>query len=50
MSDMKPVSLFYPVAFFGGVLFLCLWILNGNRLFAPVLYVSHQITDSEDVE
>ena len=50
MSDMKPVSLFYPVAFFGGVLFLCLLILNGNRLFAPILYVSHQITDSEDAE
>lgn len=48
MSETKPVSLIYPIAFFGGTLFLCAWIMNGNRIFAPFVYAEQQITERED--
>ena len=48
MSATKPVSLVYPIAFFGGVLFLCAWYLNGNRIFAPFVYAEQQVKESEE--
>ena len=47
MLETKPVSLIYPIAFFGGTLFLCAWIMNGNRLFAPFLLAQPQISERE---
>ena len=47
VSDTKPVSLIYPIAFFGGTLFLCAWIMNGNRIFAPFVPAQQQVIESE---
>ena len=45
MPNSKPVSLIYPIAFFGGVLFLCAWNLHGDRLFAQIPHHEHEVAD-----
>lgn len=45
MSSAKPVSLLYPIAFFGGVLFVCAWALHGDRLFAQIPHPDYEIAD-----
>jgi hypothetical protein len=47
MSATKPVGLIYPIVFFGGVLFLCAWYLNGNRIFAPFVPAEQHTTERE---
>ena len=48
LSKSKPVSVIYPIVFFGGVLFLCAWVLHGDRIFAPFKGLEHMIAD--DIE
>jgi hypothetical protein len=50
LSNSKPVSLIYPIVFFGGVLFLCAWAIHGNRLFASVPYLEHEIVADPGVK
>lgn len=45
MSNPKPVSLLYPVTFSVGVLFLCAWALHGDRLFAKIPHLEHEVAD-----
>jgi hypothetical protein len=45
VSNFKPVSLIYPIVFFGGVMLLCAWTLHGNRVFAPFARAEHAIAD-----
>lgn len=45
MSNPKPVSLLYSIAFFGGVLFVCAWALHGDRLFAQLLHSDYENAD-----
>ena len=44
-SNADPVSLLYPIAFIGGVLFVCAWALHGDRLFAQIPHPEHEISD-----
>jgi hypothetical protein len=48
MPHSKPVSVMCPIIFFGGVLFLCGWILHGDRIFLPFSRMEHALAD--DVE
>lgn len=50
MSDFKPVSLIYPIAFFDGVLFLCAWALHGKRFVAPIPHLQPEITADHGIE
>lgn len=48
MSKPKPVSLIYPIVFFGGVLLLCALVLHGNRILPLFARAEQAIAD--DVE
>jgi hypothetical protein len=45
MSTPKPVSLVYPIVFIGGVLFLCAWAVQGNRVFAIFPLLTQEIAE-----